>query len=46
VATALGWVVFRLAAILLGETSAGLPTTLARPVDPARDHILGRLRLP
>jgi Na+/H+ antiporter NhaA len=40
-ATALGWVVFRLAAILHGETSAGLPTTLARPVDPARDHILG-----
>ena len=41
-ATALGWVVFRLAAVLLGETSAGLPTTLARPVGPARDHILGQ----
>jgi Na+/H+ antiporter NhaA len=46
VATALGWVVFRLAAVLLGETSAGLPTTLARPVDPARDHILGPASAP
>jgi Na+/H+ antiporter NhaA len=45
-ATALGWVVFRLAAVLLGETSAGLPTTLARPVDPARDHILGPASAP
>jgi protein-disulfide isomerase len=45
-ATALGWVVFRLAAVLLGETSAGLPTTLARPVDHARDHILGPASAP
>jgi len=45
-ATALGWVVFRLAAVLLGETSAGLPTTVARPVDPARDHILGPASAP
>jgi Na+/H+ antiporter NhaA len=45
-ATALGWVVFRLAAVLLGETSAGLPTTLARPVDPVRDHILGPASAP
>jgi protein-disulfide isomerase len=40
-ATGLGWVVFRLAAVLHGETSAGLPTALSRPVDPERDHILG-----
>nr|WP_300148958.1 Na+/H+ antiporter NhaA [Propionicimonas sp.] len=41
IATALGWLVFRLAAIWHGETSAGLPTHLDLPVDPARDHILG-----
>ena len=46
VATALGWVVFRLAAVLLGETSAGLPTALARPVNPARDHIRGPVEAP
>lgn len=40
-ATALGWVVFRLAAVLHGETSAGLPTILADEVDVDRDHILG-----
>lgn len=38
---ALGWIVFRLAAVLLGETSAGLPQALDRPVDPWRDHIRG-----
>ena len=41
-ATALGWLVFKLAAVLHGETSAGLPTVLDTPVDPARDHIRGR----
>lgn len=40
-ATVLGWVVFRAAAVFHGEWSAGLPTELCRPVDPARDHILG-----
>jgi protein-disulfide isomerase len=45
-ATALGWVVFRLAAVLRGEISAGLPTTLARPVDPERDHIRGPVSAP
>jgi Na+/H+ antiporter NhaA len=45
-ATALGWVVFRLAAVLRGEISAGLPTTLARPVDPGRDHIRGPVSAP
>ena len=29
-----------------GETSAGLPTVLDRPVDPARDHILGPVDAP
>lgn len=41
IATALGWVTFRVAARWHGETSAGLPTVLSRPVDPARDHIVG-----
>jgi Na+/H+ antiporter NhaA len=45
-ATALGWVVFRLAAVLHGERSAGLPVLLAAPVDPARDHILGPVDAP
>jgi Na+/H+ antiporter NhaA len=40
-AVLLGWVVFRLAAVLRGERTAGLPTVLADPVDPARDHIRG-----
>ncbi|WP_179957341.1 Na+/H+ antiporter NhaA [Georgenia yuyongxinii] len=40
-AIALGWVVFRLAAVLHGETSAGLPMVLCRPVDEDRDHLLG-----
>nr|WP_251691411.1 thioredoxin domain-containing protein [Streptomyces sp. CHD11] len=40
-ATALGWLVFRLAAVLRGETSAELPRRLDRPVDPEEDHILG-----
>jgi Na+/H+ antiporter NhaA len=40
-ATALGWVVFRVAARRFGERSAELPRTLAVPVDPERDHVLG-----
>ena len=40
-ATALGWLVFRLAAVLHGETTASLPVVLDRPVDPERDHVLG-----
>ncbi len=40
-AAALGWVVFRLAALLHGETTASLPMVLDLPVDPARDHVLG-----
>jgi Na+/H+ antiporter NhaA len=45
-ATALGWLVFHLAAVLHGETSAELPTALVRPVDAARDHILGPASAP
>jgi 2-hydroxychromene-2-carboxylate isomerase len=41
IATGLGWLAFQIAARWHGETSAGLPTVLDRPVDPARDHILG-----
>ena len=36
-----GWLVFRLAAILRGERTAGLPTVLDRPVEVGRDHIRG-----
>jgi protein-disulfide isomerase len=45
-ATALGWLAFQLAARWHGETSAGLPTVLAVPVDPARDHIRGPVDAP
>lgn len=41
-ATAVGWLTFRLAALLHGETTAALPVLLADPVAPARDHIRGR----
>lgn len=40
-ATGLGWIAFRLAAAVLGETTAGLPMTLDRPVEAGRDHIRG-----
>jgi len=46
IATALGWVTFQLAARWHGETSAGLPTILSRPVDPERDHIIGPVDAP
>lgn len=45
VATALGWVVFRVAA-LRGETDADLPRVLERAVDPARDRIRGPVDAP
>ncbi|WP_053913756.1 Na+/H+ antiporter NhaA [Streptomyces sp. SCSIO 75703] len=41
ISTILGWVTFRLAAALRGETDADLPRTLDRPVDPATDHVRG-----
>ena len=46
IATALGWVTFQFAARWHGETSAGLPTILSRPVDPERDHIIGPVDAP
>ncbi|GAA6525893.1 Na+/H+ antiporter NhaA [Intrasporangium sp. DVR] len=45
-ATALGWLVFKLAAVLRGETTAGLPMVLDRPVDPEHDHIRGPVSAP
>ncbi|WP_069812580.1 Na+/H+ antiporter NhaA [Streptomyces sp. TP-A0874] len=44
--TVLGWVSFRLAAVLRGETDADLPRTLDRPVDPATDHVKGPVDAP
>ena len=40
-ATGVGWVVFRLAAVLRGERTASLPRYLDRPVDAEYDHIRG-----
>src|SRR5690606_1080884 len=45
-ATLLGWVAFRLAAVLRGETEADLPRFLDTPVDPERDHISGPVDAP
>jgi Na+/H+ antiporter NhaA len=45
-ATLLGWLVFWLAAVLHGETSAGLPMVLDRAVEPGRDHIRGPVDAP
>ncbi len=41
-----GWLAFKLAAVLRGEVSAGLPTILDPPVDPERDHIRGPVDAP
>jgi len=46
IATLVGWVVFRLAAVLRGERTAALPMVLDPPVDPARDHIRGPVDAP
>ena len=40
-ATLVGWLVFRLAAVLRGERTAGLPMVLSEPVRPDRDHVRG-----
>ncbi|MBF6599584.1 MAG: Na+/H+ antiporter NhaA [Dehalococcoidia bacterium] len=40
--TANGWVIFRLAAVVLGERTAVLPMVLDPPVDAGRDHVRGR----
>ncbi|MDG9701475.1 Na+/H+ antiporter NhaA [Streptomyces sp. DH37] len=41
IATALGWLLFRAAAVLRGEREADLPRVLDRPVDTEADHIRG-----
>lgn len=41
VAIGLAWVIFRLAAVIRGETSASLPRFLDKPFDPEYDHYLG-----
>jgi Na+/H+ antiporter NhaA len=46
VATATGWLIFRIAAVVFGERTATLPLVLDRPVDPRRDHIRGRADAP
>jgi Na+/H+ antiporter NhaA len=45
-ATALGWAVFRAAAVLRGQTDADLPRFLDRPVDVETDYIRGRVDAP
>jgi Na+/H+ antiporter NhaA len=45
-ATLTGWIVFRLAAVLRGERTAGLPMVLDRAVDPDRDHVRGPIDAP
>ncbi|HEY7722705.1 MAG TPA: Na+/H+ antiporter NhaA [Pedococcus sp.] len=45
-AVLLGWLVFWAAARFRGERTAGLPMLLSEPVDPARDHIRGRVEAP
>lgn len=45
-AVIVGAIVFRLAAVLLGERTATLPLVLSEPVDPAHDHIRGRVDAP
>lgn len=41
-----GWIIFRLAAILLGERTASLPMFLDRPIQVGRDHIRGPANAP
>jgi protein-disulfide isomerase len=45
-ATALGWVVFRAAAVLRGQDDADLPRVLDRPVDASVDHVRGPVDAP
>ncbi len=45
-ATATGWVAFRVAAVMFGERTAELPRRLADPVRPDRDHIRGPVHAP
>ena len=45
-AALLGWLVFKLAAVLRGERTAALPMVLDRPVEVGHDHIRGRVDAP
>lgn len=40
-ASVLGWVLFRMAAVLFGQEDAALPRLLSDPVDVGRDHVRG-----
>lgn len=41
IAVIVAWIIFKLAAVFRGETSASLPRFLDQPFDPERDHYLG-----
>ena len=41
IAVTVAWIIFKLAAVFRGETSASLPRFLDAPFDPERDHYLG-----
>jgi Na+/H+ antiporter NhaA len=45
-ATLVGWLVFRAAAVFRGETTASLPMVLDRPVEVGRDHVRGPVDAP
>lgn len=45
-ATALGWLIFKLARVRWGETTADLPTTLTPDIDPEHDHVRGTMDAP
>ena len=46
IAVVVSWVIFHLAAVLRGETTASLPRKLDLEVDPERDHVRGPLDAP
>ncbi|WP_316932133.1 Na+/H+ antiporter NhaA [Nocardioides marmotae] len=46
VASAVGWLVFRVAARRFGQEDAALPAVLSVPVDPERDHVHGPVDAP
>ncbi|UMG93810.1 Na+/H+ antiporter NhaA [Nocardioides sp. TF02-7] len=45
-ATAVGWLAFRVAASMFDQRDAALPMVLSDPVDPEHDHILGPVDAP
>ncbi len=40
-AVALSWIIFKVAAVVFGQTTATLPRKLSLPIDPDRDHVRG-----